>query len=469
MFLIREYTGSKYIKVPKVVGCGFNLTEAANHKNYKSTIKKGHIIQIIEGIHAGPTSNFTWYTANCLKKSVESWTKPYNKPLILHHNEKDGVTIGRIINVEYITTDTRSGTPALIFTCHVSDLSAIEQIKDGRFVTVSIGGLVNEARCSICGKEIEIDENDESLCGHNKGQVYDNKTCYWMIEDMTAKELSYVNVPADMYAHNLETIDADEYLKRQEAKGFKINEGIDNDMKFKITESEDLKVKENSLKGKAIDEELKAEKIEPAKKEEKEEVKAETPKEPEVEKTEEPVEKEAKEEPKVDERDEKIKDLETKLEEANKIIEETKATLKKAIADLDSKEVELKAEVELKESIETQVIDLKMQLRESIESEVINLRKALNKSVIAKESLAARSEESLKDSILDLKEELNSNESLKLTESIKNPLNSEKNKNIKESTVKEKKSNGNINVEESLDISKEFEGIFSNLFNGAKY
>ena len=47
----------------------------------------------IEGIHVGPTRNFTWYTEEALRNSQKSWSVPYQRPLILHHNEKDGKII----------------------------------------------------------------------------------------------------------------------------------------------------------------------------------------------------------------------------------------------------------------------------------------------------------------------------------------------------------------------------------------
>ena len=63
-------------------------------------ISENSIMQEIEGLHVGPTKNFTWYMEEALDSSIPSWTRPYQKPLIMHHNEKDGKIIGRIVNVE---------------------------------------------------------------------------------------------------------------------------------------------------------------------------------------------------------------------------------------------------------------------------------------------------------------------------------------------------------------------------------
>ena len=70
------------------------------------------------------------------------------------------------------------------------DKEGIEQIKDGRLKTVSIGVIAHDVRCSICGEQVEIiDEYGNTACGHSKGNVYDDQVCYWKIYKMEAKEL----------------------------------------------------------------------------------------------------------------------------------------------------------------------------------------------------------------------------------------------------------------------------------------
>lgn len=150
----------------------------------------------IEGIHCGLTINYNFYTKNCLKNSAHRWTIPYERPVIMHHKEEDGVIIGRVKNVEYKETNTRSGTPCQMFTCNIGDPKGIEGIKNGTLSTVSIGAIVYDLRCSICGKNLA----EEGDCEHEKGQYYDGELCYWKVEEMEPKEISYVIVPSDKYA-----------------------------------------------------------------------------------------------------------------------------------------------------------------------------------------------------------------------------------------------------------------------------
>ena len=199
--VIQEYCGdtpgiSTSIVEDENLGVGLNVTEADNTQ----PIDPNSINVDVEGIHAFPhaTRNYTRYMPKCLKGSVPSWTNPYNRPLIKHHNEKDGKIIGRVLNADYITKNTFSGTPALLFTVNVPGEEAKNDIKNGTESTVSIGVIAHDVRCSICGQQLAGGE----MCEHERGVTYDGETCYWDIHSMEAKELSYVIVPSDIYANN---------------------------------------------------------------------------------------------------------------------------------------------------------------------------------------------------------------------------------------------------------------------------
>ena len=193
--VIREYLGSP-MGINENSFTPFSLKEnlATDY-----TIAEDSIMVDIEGIHVGPTRNFTWYTEQALKGSVKSWTTPYQRPLILHHNEKDGKIIGRVLSAHYTDVNTRSKTGALVFTCNVPEEDGKKGVKDGRLKTVSIGAIAHDVRCSICGHDI----SQYGECEHERGAEYDGQVCYWMIYEMEAKELSYVIVPSDIYAHNI--------------------------------------------------------------------------------------------------------------------------------------------------------------------------------------------------------------------------------------------------------------------------
>ena len=438
---IREYIGDSINITESAVRGPINLKEGFNEIG---PISKDSIIQIIEGIHVGPTRNFTWYMNEALISSIPSWTKPYQRPLIMHHNETDGKIIGRILSANHKTQDTRSGTPALEFVCNVPDKEGIEQIKDGRLKTVSIGVIAHDVRCSICGQQVELDEDGYPECGHFKGGVYDNEVCYWKIYKMEAKELSYVIVPSDIYAHNIKTIPASEYNKTHIKE--KLEKGVAINMSEQVKD-----VKEGQIKSQVIDEEVK-----------KGEGAVAT--EPKVE--DQPKEPEAKEEAKkVDSKDEKIKELEEKIKEleaekeaVSKELLNVKEELVKSankveevLEQLTAKEKEVEQEVALKESVENELAKVKVEIRESKESEFNTLRQALNKEIIAKEALSTRSDDSLMDAIIDLREEMGGVRKLKTIQEATNPtLDTEKNKNNTVTNVKESKTVGNMNLEEGL-------------------
>lgn len=395
-------------------------------------ISENSIMQEIEGLHVGPTKNFTWYMEEALDSSIPSWTRPYQKPLIMHHNEKDGKIIGRIVNVEKKKVNTRSGTPALLFTCNVPDKDGKEQIQDGRLKTVSVGVTAHDVRCSICGKPIELDEDGYSLCGHERGQVYDGETCYWKIYDMEAKELSYVIVPSDIYTHNIRTY-----------KPTKKNMGLSESFNFKEGEIN----MENQTNKKPND-------ITEGKNDIDEEVKDNQPMDTASSKaTEEEMKKSI-----VEEKDKEIASLKADLEkskeekaEITKELNKVKTELEIVLEKVTKVENQLKQEVALKEAAESKLLDNNKDLRECYEESFNAYRVALNKPLVLKESLSTRSIDSIKDSINDLKSEIKAFKDVKEAQEIKDPtLKAEeefvKNKDI---NVKESTNDSNINMTET--------------------
>lgn len=174
----------------------------------------------IEGMHSNiVTGNYTSYTPEALLGSIPSWTQPYKKPVIMHHNEKDGKIIGRIINVSSKESDTRSGTPALLFTVNIPDEDGKKQTQDGRLATVSVGISASDVRCSICGANVA-----ECQCEHKRGEKYNGNVCYWEIRSFKGKELSYVITPSDPYAHIIKV-----YSPNNDEKSLKEQEDMDNE------------------------------------------------------------------------------------------------------------------------------------------------------------------------------------------------------------------------------------------------
>ena len=165
------------------------LTESATGDEY--------IMPRIEAIHAGRTKNFNHYLAEKLKGDYEkksgvySWTHPYNKPVIYNH-DTDTKATGRIATAAY-TDYTSAGKPGIVIIPKITDPEAVQAIKDGRLLTVSIGATTDSIICSITGKDIL----KEGFTGYQKGEYYDGVLCEWILGDIWFDEVSWVNVPAD--------------------------------------------------------------------------------------------------------------------------------------------------------------------------------------------------------------------------------------------------------------------------------
>ena len=350
--MIKEYVdGGFYSHVGEYAPAEIELAEADS----AAAIDPDSLMVDIEGIHAAPfaTRNYTRYMPKCLKNSVPSWTSPYRRPLIKHHNEKDGEIIGRICEAYYKTKDTLSGTPALVFTVNVPG-QAKEDVKNGLLETTSIGAIAHDVRCSICGQQLA----EGNMCEHERGVKYNGETCYWDIYDMEAKELSYVIVPSDMYSKNLSHYPATKSRKTP-------------DIKESFCDDEVI----STEKGDQIMAEKKTTASETA-------------------------------EAKVAELESQVASLteeKTALEATIAEMTEAKAALE---ADNEQLKDQLKESSEMKEALEKELVDAKAEIKESLISNMQTLREALGKSPIDAEKVNERSVDSIRDSIMDMKEEL---------------------------------------------------------------
>ena len=357
--MLREFIGGISAKTVGDYGNSIDLKESAQPKANVDALAPNSLMVEIEGLHAAPfaTGNYTRYTAKALKASIPSWTSPYRRPLLKHHNEDNGEPIGRVISAEYVTKNTRSGTPALKFLVNVPDKDAIEGVKNGLLLTTSVGVTAYEVKCSICGAHIT---NAEEGCpnGHNRGDTYEGETCYWDIENFRAKEISYVDVPSDMYAKNLN------YYPAVEKRGSEtqIKESLDDKLATKKGE-EQMEEKLKEAEAKIADFEKKVADL-------AEEKKASESKAVELE--------------------ESVKALNEKITE----LEKTNAELKESLDE----------SVKLKETLESEIANTKAELKESVTDTFLTLREALGRKVADVETIKARSLDSLKDSIVDMKE-----------------------------------------------------------------
>ena len=185
-----------------------NLTETMQVKKTSSgvlTLKESEsgesfVMPRIESIHAGKTANNIYYPADKLKgdkslgSGVYSWTQPYAKPVIYNHDMMTETT-GRVVRAAY-SEYTQAGKPGIFVVPKITEPNAVQAVRDGRLLTVSIGATTNQAICSICGTDII----NEGYCGHMKGEEYDGEEAHWITGDVFFNELSWVNQPADSNA-----------------------------------------------------------------------------------------------------------------------------------------------------------------------------------------------------------------------------------------------------------------------------
>lgn len=206
------------MQIKEILGFKPSQEESSNEPN-ETVEKKTHgIVVEIEAIHSEPyvTGNSTMYTVKAIQESVAKWTKPYNIPVIKHHNDSDGDIIGRVIDAKIKDSVLVPGTKALVLTADIIESEAKEGVRTGLLQTVSIGGRTNDVRCSICGADMKNDP-----CYHTRGQVYEGQVCTWMINDVTPDEVSYVIVPSDKNAKNIK-------IHYDDSAGTKVSENAEN-------------------------------------------------------------------------------------------------------------------------------------------------------------------------------------------------------------------------------------------------
>lgn len=356
-----------------------NLQEKASNKNHD--MLDSSIMVDVEAIHSILTKNFTLYSPEALKESVARWTEPYERPVIMHHNDEDGTIIGRVKSARFTNKTPETGKPGLILSLNVSEKEGIEGVKSGRLLTVSIGANASDVRCSVCGRNIA-----EGDCNHQRGEIYDGKLCYWRVEKLgDPKEISYVIVPSDKYAKNVNIYSPEKFKRNSllaESESEEVNRVLFDDIEKAIDkamqESVEESKEEKDLEEKEISEEVKDESTDT-----KEDV-AEEPKEDEEDKKE----------------DTDFVSVLNKLQAEAREMEKTIITLKR----------ELGIEKGLKEQLEKELDVLREEKRTNLVEKNNILRKQLNLSEMDSEVAKYSTVEMLEASIANYEElvELNS-------------------------------------------------------------
>ena len=367
---------------------GFSSSQPTNHSGIivqesiaatatpQQMISPNSLMVEIEGIHSDVlTINCTKYSEECLKKSIPYWTSPYEKAVIMHHNDEDGQIIGRVKKAEMIDSK-RSGTPAINFTCNIGDENGIKGIKNGTLATVSIGAVAYDVRCSICGENVAVCD-----CEHEKGHVYDGKLCYWTIEEMEPREVSYVILPSDKYAQTMKVYKPGKKELKESVEVRKKMSVCDEILKQLTEGVDDEAVKDKVV----IDEEVKDKKDEDEKKEAEEKPVVDEEKEDKVEeeKDEEKAEEKEEEEKEEDNDDKKSDEDDNKDEEdSNKedrdaIIEDLKKELAELKSELDKVKKQLKETKKLKEKVDLELAKFKVQEKVNVARDIKVLKESI--------------------------------------------------------------------------------------------
>lgn len=177
--------------------------------------KKYSLLADIRATHSGYLLNGRVYMGKFMKAATDSWTKPYNRPVLLNHEQRNGEPIGRVVASHFTQTKqgdqfdrdyknpdqgNNFGSGFITLKMAIKDKDAIEKVLDGRYSTVSTAHRTENSLCSICGTDWEAADLFDMPCDHMPGHKYekDNKSqiAYLINTAMTYDEVSFVNVPA---------------------------------------------------------------------------------------------------------------------------------------------------------------------------------------------------------------------------------------------------------------------------------
>jgi hypothetical protein len=91
------------------------------------------------------------------------------------------------------------GSPFVRLQIAITDPVAAQKVLDKRYLTGSVGGRAGKAVCSISGEDLasESEGSRPKVPKYRRGQVYKGKLAFIDMQDISFKEYSFVNQPAD--------------------------------------------------------------------------------------------------------------------------------------------------------------------------------------------------------------------------------------------------------------------------------
>jgi starvation-inducible DNA-binding protein len=131
-----------------------------------------------------------------LESALQSWVEPYPKPIILNH-DLNSEPIGRVMAAKMDKEE--DGSAFVRLQVAITDPVAVQKVLDKRYLTGSVGGRAGKAICSITGEDLAAESSDGKprLAKFKRGQVYKGKLAFVDMQDISFKEYSFVNQPAD--------------------------------------------------------------------------------------------------------------------------------------------------------------------------------------------------------------------------------------------------------------------------------
>lgn len=194
---------------------------------------RGIIVKFLLSSSARRTNNRI-YTPKGQRAGQDSWTQPYAKPIINHH-QRESEPFGRILSVEYVDNSqeamkffksisdftkfrdavesdnpkavyqalqknnllTRKDWPglgALVARARITDRGAIEKFLDQRYLTFSAGAHSDRYICGPCGSDWATGD----ICEHSPGQITDEgEPVVFITGTFIGDEASVVNTPGN--------------------------------------------------------------------------------------------------------------------------------------------------------------------------------------------------------------------------------------------------------------------------------
>lgn len=183
-----DFVESFVVQLPNFEDSDVDFSESFNSKN-------GLIIEVA-AIHEGLTGNYNHYGAEALEAALESWVSPYPKPIILNH-DLNTEPIGRVMAAKMDKEE--DGSSFVRLQIAITDPVAAQKVMDKRYLTGSVGGRAGKAVCSISGEDLaqETESGRPRMPKYKRGKVYKGKLAYIDMQDISFKEYSFVNQPAD--------------------------------------------------------------------------------------------------------------------------------------------------------------------------------------------------------------------------------------------------------------------------------